>query len=450
MFSFVWNLLFFILALGVLITFHELGHFWVARRCGVKVLRFSIGFGKPLLRWYDKYQTEYVLAAIPLGGYVKMLDERVDTVSPEEAHLSFNQKSVWQRIAIVAAGPLANILLAIAAFWLMFVTGVQTVHPIVTGASADSIAARAGIERTMQIVAVDGRTTADWEAVNFALVAQIGNESLTLTGKDPESDWQQEFKLDLTGWKFNPEKQSTLSSLGLLPYRPQIQLIISQVEEQSPAAKAGFVTGDKILSVNGEGATKWQTVAQQIQNSPSQQMSFEVERDGKTVVLSPVPGERRLQGESKGFLGIAPTVEPWPEQYVFELTYGVFESIGKAWDRTWQLVTLSVSMIGKLITGDVSVKNLSGPISIAQGAGASASFGFVYFLGFVALISVNIGIINLLPLPVLDGGHLVYYFIEILTGRAVPEKVQEVGFRIGSVALMLLMALALFNDFSRL
>lgn len=450
MFSFVWNLLFFVLALGVLITFHELGHFWVARRCGVKVLRFSIGFGKSLFSWRDKLGTEYVIAAIPLGGYVKMLDERMETVAPEEAHLSFNQKSVWQRIAIVAAGPLANILLAVAAFWLMFVTGVQTVHPIITGAQQGSIAEQAGVQQTLQIIEVDGRATPDWESVNFALVAHIGGESLEFKAKDPESNWSQSYTLDLTEWTFDPEKETAIRSLGFMPYQPDVKLTLSRVEEGSPAALAGFQVNDKIIQVDGVPATQWQQVAKQIQTSAAREMTFEIERAGKPVVLTPVPGERRVRGESQGFLGIAPTVEPWPKHYVFELTYGVIESIGKAWDRTWQLVTLSISMIGKLITGDVSVKNLSGPISIAQGAGASASFGFVYFLGFVALISVNIGIINLLPLPVLDGGHLLYYFIELLSGRPVPQKVQEVGFKIGSLALLLLMGLALLNDFSRL
>ncbi|MCM2679131.1 sigma E protease regulator RseP [Echinimonas agarilytica] len=450
MFDILWNLMFFVVALGVLITFHEFGHFWVARRCGVKVLRFSIGFGKPLASWTDRLGTEYVIAAIPLGGYVKMLDERVDDVAEDELDQAFNQKSVLQRIAIVAAGPLANIILAIVAFWLMFVSGVQTVHPIITGASVNSIAAEAGIDRQMQIVAVDGQETPDWETVNLAFVAKIGGQSLTIQTQDLESSARQEYRLDLASWKFDPEKETAVSSLGLEPFRPHIELLISNVEAGSPADTAGFMVGDLILGVDGDSISRWEDIATRIQGSPLRVLTFQIERDSQVLDIQATPGERRVRGEYQGFLGIAPTVQSWPDNFVFELSYGVFESVEKAVDRTWQLISLSISMIGKLITGDVSVKNLSGPISIAQGAGASASFGFVYFLGFVALISVNIGIINLLPLPVLDGGHLLYYFIELLTGKPVPQKVQEVGFRIGSFALLMLMGLALFNDFSRL
>ncbi|MBW8190888.1 sigma E protease regulator RseP [Neiella marina] len=445
MFDFFWNLLFFVVALGVLITFHEFGHYWVARRCGVKVLRFSIGFGKPLFRRTGKTGTEYVVAAIPLGGYVKMLDERVDDVPPEQAHLSFNNKTVWQRIAIVAAGPLANLLLAVAAFWLMFVSGVMTVKPIIEGVVPESPAAQAGLDGRLQIVEVSGRETPDWEAVNLALVAHIGDESLFLKAQQPGSGRAQSYQLDLRQWQFDPETQTAVRSIGFEPFRPSIQLVIDQVEPSTPAAAAGFAVGDEIVAVNGQFVPDWHDIAKIIQQSPEQVINFDVKRNEQVVTLSATPGDKN----GRGYLGIAPTVEPWPEHYVFNLTYGPLEAIGKAADKTWQLITLSISMIGKLITGDVSVKNLSGPISIAQGAGTSASFGFVYFLGFVALISVNIGIINLLPLPVLDGGHLLYYFIELLSGRPVPEKIQEVGFKIGSVALMMLMGLALFNDFSR-
>ena len=450
MFDFFWNVLFFIIALGVLITFHELGHFWVARRCGVKVLRFSIGFGKPLLSWTGQTGTEYVIAAIPLGGYVKMLDERVDDVAAHEQHLSFNHKTVWQRIVIVAAGPLANLLLAVVAFWLMFMVGVQTIRPIITGSQADSIAAQAGMNDSLEIVEIDGRETPDWETVSLALVAHIGTNRVQIKAKQPDSSYVEQFELDLNQWQFDPEKESPVTSLGLMPYRPDVLLIVSNVEPNSSAHRAGFLVGDTIVQVNQKAAPQWQAITQLIQASPSTAISFTVLRNGQQVELTAIPDERRIRGESRGFLGIAPTPQQWPEHYVYELSYGVFDAVEKAGERTWQLISLSVSMIGKLITGDVSVKNLSGPISIAQGAGASASFGFVYFLGFVALISVNIGILNLLPLPVLDGGHLVYYFVELITVKAVPEKVQEIGFRIGSVALMALMGLALFNDFSRL
>jgi len=450
MFASLWNMLFFVITLGVLITIHEFGHFWVARRCGVRVLKFSIGFGKALYSWKDRHGTEYVIAAIPLGGFVRMLDGRVDEVSEQNRSVAFDAKPVLQRIAIVSAGPIANLLLAVLAYWIVFVSGVSSVHPVIGSVDAGSIAAGSGVESGMQIIAVDGRQTPDWEAINFSLVAKIGEPSVSLTLKDFDSSYQKQLQLPLSDWLFDPEKQVSFRSLGIQPFMPQVTTELALVSNDSAAEAAGLLAGDRILAVDGDAVIDWPQLVALIQRSADSPLLLEIERAGTIQQIEVTPQRRETRQGSQGYLGILPVAEPWPEAYRFELTYGPVESISKALDKTAQLISLSFSMIGKLITGDVSVKNLSGPISIAKGAGASAAVGWVAFLGFVALISVNLGIINLIPLPVLDGGHLLYYFIELLTGRPVSERVQEVGFRIGSILLMVLMGIALFNDFTRL
>ncbi|AWL12605.1 putative protease eep [Saliniradius amylolyticus] len=448
MFGFLWSLVFFILALGILVAVHEWGHFVVARLCGVKVQRFSIGFGKPLWRTFDNKGTEYVVAAIPLGGYVKMLDERVEDVPPSDSPYAFNRKPVWQRIAIVGAGPAVNFVFAVAALWLMFLIGVDTVKPVIGQVQPQSIAAEAQLEPGMEIVQIGGERTLDWQDVNLELVAHIGDAELPLRVRLPETTAERNLTLDIQQWQFNPDAESALSSLGLTPYRPAPTTEIAWVADDSPAKSGGLQKGDKILGLDGTQAEDWGQIVSFIAEHPGETITIDVLRDGQRRALTLEIG---LRGEtSQGYLGIVPVSEPWPEAYRFTKEYGLLTALGQGADKTWRLMALSVEMIGKLITGDVSVNNLSGPISIAQGAGASAGYGLVYFLSFLALISVNLGVINLLPLPVLDGGHLLYYFIELLTGRPVPESVQEVGFRIGAALLMILMTVAIVNDIARL
>ena len=449
MLSFIWSLGAFIVALGILVAVHEWGHFYVARRCGVYVERFSIGFGKALWRRRDKHGTEYVIAAIPLGGYVRMLDERVDTVPEDKKHQAFNNKSVGKRMAIIAAGPGVNFIFAIAALFLMYLIGITTVKPVVGEVSADSIAAEAQLTAGDEIVRVGSRDTADWEAVNLELVSYIGQESVSVTTVNSQGD-QQNKQLMLTTWNFDPDKESALHSLGITPFRPDPTLTLGLVGEDSPAQRAGLTVGDKVVSVDGKTVPDWQSLVSMIQDRPGESVSLRIERDGSELNV-PVTIERRDTAEGQsGYLGVSPTFESWPDGFVFTHQYGPIEAIAKAADRTWRLMTLSVEMIGKLLTGDVSVKNLSGPISIAQGAGVSAGYGLVYFLSFLALISVNLGIINLLPLPMLDGGHLMYFIIEWITGKPVPEAAQEWGFRIGGILLLTIMSIAIFNDISRI
>lgn len=450
MLSILWNLAAFIVALGVLITVHEFGHFWVARKAGVRVERFSIGFGKALWRRTDRQGTEYVIALIPLGGYVKMLDERVEPVTPEMRHEAFNNKTVAQRAAIIAAGPIANFLFAVFAYWLVFLIGIPSVKPVIGEITPNSIAAQAQIEPGTELKAIDGIETPDWDAVRLALVAKIGDERTTLSVAPFGSDARTEKTLDLRNWQFEPDKEDPVSSLGIQPRGPKIEPVLAEVQPQSAASKAGLQAGDRIVKVEGQPLTTWMTFVALVRDNPSRPLSIEIERQGSPLSLTLIPDTKPGNEKAEGFAGVVPKVIPLPDEYKTVRQYGPFAAIAEATDKTWQLMKLTVTMLGKLITGDVKLNNLSGPISIAQGAGMSAEYGLVYYLMFLALISVNLGIINLFPLPVLDGGHLLFLAIEKLKGGPVSERVQDFSYRIGSILLVLLMGLALFNDFSRL
>lgn len=451
MIEFIWNLASFVVALGILITVHEYGHFWVARKNGVQVDRFSIGFGKAIWRKVDRHGTEFVIAMIPLGGYVKMLDSRVDEVSEEQISRTFNAKSVYQRIAIIAAGPFANFAFAIVAFYIMFLIGVPSVKPIIGEVEVGSIAAKAKLPKQGEIIAISGQKTVDWQDVNLALVSSIGDKEITFTVKQANRTTSQEFTLNTDNWSFAPEKESAMASLGFMPFRAETQTKLALVAKGSPAEKAGLKAGDELLSIANENIEgQWLRFSEQIKLYPEQNVLVEVLRNGETITLDVFPEAKKIQNKVVGYLGVQPISAPYPQEYLFDHQYGPIAAIEQSVQKTWNLVVLSFDMIGKLFTGDVSVKNLSGPISIAQGAGSSADYGLVYFLGFLALISINLGIINLLPLPVLDGGHLFYYFIELLTGKPVPEKIQEIGFKFGTIALLSLMSIAIFNDLSRL
>jgi len=447
----LWNIASFVVALGILIAVHEFGHFWVARRCGVKVVRFAIGFGKPLWRWLGRDGTEYVVAAVPLGGYVKMLDERIDEVPEPQRHQAFNNKRVWQRMAIVAAGPGANFLFAVFAFWLMFLIGVPGVRPIVEQVAPGSIAAQAGVPGQFEITAVSGQSVDSWEEANLELVSHMGEGEMILSGHTLGSTLESRYRLDLDQWQFDPERESPIASLGLQPVMATLTLELAEVIPDSAAAQAGLMVGDRLLRLDGQPLQNWQQLVNTVQQHPGEALQLVIERGASTLTLTVVPGERLgADGVATGYLGVAPVVEPLPDSYLVDRQYGPLKSLWVGLDKTWALMGLTVKMVAKLITGDVSLNHLSGPISIAKGAGSSAEYGLVYFLSFLALISVNLGIINLFPLPVLDGGHLLFFAIEALTGRPVPEKVQEIGFKIGVVLLLMLMSIALFNDFARL
>ena len=450
MLDIAWNIVSFIVALGILITVHEYGHFWVARKNNVKVERFSVGFGKTLFRKVDKHGTEFVLALIPLGGYVKMLDERVDNVSPEDKDRTFNVKNVYQRIAIIAAGPFANFIFALFAFSLMFLIGIPSIKPVIGEIAPNSFASQAGLSANTEIVEINGRKVNSWQNVNLALVASIGNRDLAITTKTTDSVSLVKHELEISSWQYDQTQEASFTSLGIKPYQPNVQSVIAKVQPEGPAQLGGLQMGDELLTINGVDIPSWQYFSSEIKKYAEQLVNITVLRNDNVISFVVKPEAITRNNETVGYIGIAPKVDEWPAEFRRTLSYGPIDSLVEGSAKTWDLIVLSIDMVGKLITGDVSVKNLSGPISIAQGAGDSASYGVIAFLGFLGLISINLGIINLLPLPVLDGGHLFYYFIELVTGKPVPEKIQGIGFKFGTLALIGLMGIALFNDLSRL
>ena len=449
MFEIIRNIGAFIVALGILVAVHEWGHFYVARKCGVFVKRFSIGFGKPLWRRVDKHGTEFVIAGIPLGGYVSMLDERVEDVPAERAHMSFNQQHVFKRMAIIAAGPGINFVFAVFALWLMFLIDFETVKPVVGEVAPDSIAMESGLQAGDELLRVGDRTTIDWGAANLELVSYVGDGEIPVEVRDSRGVTKS-LQLNIQQWQFDPDKVTPLASLGITPFRPDVLLEVANIGKDTPAYHAGVEVGDVLDSINGEKLTNWINLVETIKGLNGHTIELTVIRAGQEQVLSATITGRKTPDGEVGYLGVAPKLDEWPPGFVFTHQYGVLEAVSHAMDKTWRLMTLSIEMIGKLFTGDVSVKNLSGPISIAQGAGTSAGYVLVYFLSFLALISVNLGIINLLPLPMLDGGHLMYFTIEWITGKPVSEEVQEWGFRIGGVLLFTVMSIAIFNDIARL
>ena len=367
--------------------------------------------------------------------------------------LPFNPDLLEQRIGrLDRIGQAHDIQIHVPYFdyWLVFIIGVPGVRPVVGEIAANSIAAEAQIAPGTELKAVDGIETPDWDAVRLQLVDKIGDESTTITVAPFGSDQRRDVKLDLRHWAFEPDKEDPVSSLGIRPRGPQIEPVLENVQPNSAASKAGLQAGDRIVKVDGQPLTQWVTFVMLVRDNPGKSLALEIERQGSPLSLTLIPESKPGNGKAIGFVGIEPKVIPLPDEYKVVRQYGPFNAIVEATDKTWQLMKLTVSMLGKLITGDVKLNNLSGPISIAKGAGMTAELGVVYYLPFLALISVNLGIINLFPLPVLDGGHLLFLAIEKIKGGPVSERVQDFCYRIGSILLVLLMGLALFNDFSRL
>ena len=445
--SFFINFASFVVALGILVFVHEFGHYWVARRNGVKVLRFAIGFGKPIYSWHGKSGTVYVIGIIPLGGYVRMLDGRVDNVSAQEKAFSFDQKNVRQRIAIVAAGPLANFIFAVFALFVMYLIGVPGIKAVVGEAEPNSIAYNAGLMPHDEIVQIGEKPVVDWESANYALLNSVGSNQLPLIVM--RDGLKTEVELQTFDWQV--KEGDLLTGLGIKPFRPEPQLELAHVVPASPAEKGGLLVGDVMLAVDQQALESWQQATEIFADSADKRVAMLIRRGDESLTLFVTLENRPTpEGFSHGYLGVAPKFENWPKGYVFNHQYGIFPALQRALDKTWDLISLSFQMFGKLITGTIGLDNLSGPIAIAQGAGISAQSGLVYFISFLALISVNLGVVNLLPLPVLDGGHLMYFFIELIRGKPVSDRVQEIGFRIGAFALMMIMGIALMNDFGRL
>ncbi len=440
-----------LVALGVLVTFHEFGHFWVARRCGVKVLRFSVGFGSPLVRWHDRHGTEFVIAAIPLGGYVKMLDEREGDVPPALLDSAFNRKTVRQRFAIVSAGPLANFLLALVFFWLLAMLGSQQVRPVVGAVESGSLAAQAGMAVDQEIVAVNGKPVSGWGEVNLQLVRRLGESGqLDVAVREVGSSAERQLQIPLQNWLKGVEEPDPITALGIRPWRPQIAPVIAQLDPEGPAQAAGIQLGDRLISLNRQPLDDWQQVIDAVKVLPGATAVLEVERDGQRVDV-PLTLAARGEGEARrGYLGAGVEGGEWPAEMLREVRFGPLDAVVEGAKRTWTMSLLTLDSLKKMLFGELSVKNLSGPITIAKVAGASAQSGLGDFLNFLAYLSISLGVLNLLPIPVLDGGHLLFYLVEWVRGRPLSERVQGWGVQIGISLVVGVMLLALVNDLGRL
>ncbi|AMO56149.1 zinc metallopeptidase RseP [Endozoicomonas montiporae] len=449
----------FVITLGILVSIHEFGHFWVARKCGVKVLRFSVGFGKPLWTWTDRLGTEYVVALIPLGGYVKMLDEREGPVAESERHESFNSKPVLSRIAIVAAGPIANFILAVFALWLMYMAGIRTIVPQVGSVLPDSPAAVAGIIPGDEIVSIDGEETPGWQQVNLELLSSIGdtrNLSVATRAGVPgelSSAAVRNKTVAISDWLVDDSGDGIadpVRALGIEPYTPLIPAVLGELSPDGAARAAGLQAGDRILTSNGQPVKDWLSWVQVIRANAGKTIQVELEREGRRLNLALTPGTRELNGEPSGYIGAGVQQVGWPDDMVRKLQFNPVAALPKALDSTWTLTSMTVESLWKMVAGLVSVKNLSGPITIAKVAGASLQSGLENFLYFLSMLSVSLGVLNLLPIPVLDGGHLLFYLIELVRGKPVSERVQVLGLKIGVTFVVGIMMLALYNDLSRL
>ncbi len=446
------TILSFLVALLVLVSIHEFGHFYVARRCGVRVHRFSIGFGKVLWSWRDRQGTEYALAALPLGGYVKMLDEREGVVAAEERHMAFNNKSVWQRIAIVAAGPIANFILAILLFWGLMLQGERGMVPVIDSIAPNSIAAQAGLEKGQEILAVDGIPTPTWQALNRALLNRLG-ESGPISFKvaySEDSHFQYESEAQLHDWLRDAADPDPVAGLGISLQFPQIPPVVGEVLSASPAERAGLKTGDVLRRVDDVVINDWRLWVDYVRERPGSALSVTFERAGQLHQLTLIPDAVTENGKAQGRVGVG--VQPYniPEKLIRAYDYSVVGAFVAGVNKTWETSGFVLLSVKKLILGEISTKNLSGPITIAKVAGSSAESGLVSFIGFVALLSVFLAVFNLLPIPVLDGGHLFYYVIEVIKGKPVSDKVQMLGYQAGLFLVISLSLLALYNDIMRL
>jgi regulator of sigma E protease len=445
------NLLAFIVAISILVAVHEYGHYIVGRMCGMKVLRFSIGFGKPIWTWVGgKDRTEYCISAIPLGGYVKFLGERDgsgDIVEPEDEGRAFNQRPIPSRILVLLAGPFFNFLFAFFAYWVLFINGVPTMKPAVGQVAEASYAADAGLQYGDRILRVGERDASDWET---ALVTML-DEMI--------SDGQVELELEATdGWvrttTLNVGDDATrltepgmlFEGLGFQPWQPPA--VIETIDESGAAFAGGIVAGDRITAIDGEAVLSFRDLQEIVAARPDTAVKFELIRNGQPRSLDMTIGSREQDGVISGFLGVG--IGTGAQDYWYVRKYGPLDSVSQSIERTWASSAFTVRMLARMVTGDVSIKNISGPINIAQYAGSSAAAGLNAFLNFLALVSISLGVLNLLPIPILDGGQIVYHSIEGLKGSPLSYKAQLIGQQVGIVALLLLMSFAFYNDIARI
>ncbi|BBL20474.1 RIP metalloprotease RseP [Acinetobacter radioresistens DSM 6976 = NBRC 102413 = CIP 103788] len=441
-----------ILLLGPLIAIHEFGHYFVARKLGVKVQVYSIGFGPTLIKWKSKKSgIQYQLSALPFGGYVKMLDEREGNVAEEDLPQAFNRQSPWKRIAIVAAGPLINLVFAIVLFWILFLPSQEQLNTRVGKIFPGTPAAAVQMQTGDKITAIDGTPVSTWEKLNYAIVDRAGETGVIQVQVERQGQLQQ-FSLPIQNF-LKDQSKSPLETLGFIPYRPQIPAVVTKLSEDGAAIRQGIKEGDKIVAIDGVKMKDWFDVVEIVQASPEKLLKIDVLRNGEIRQLDVMPqGQRDNMGNVIGMLGVqsTPGKVTIPDEYKQTIQYNPAQALMMAVDKTGQISGMILNSMAKMVRGLIGLDNLSGPITIAKVAGQSAEMGWQTFISFMALMSISLGILNLLPIPMLDGGHLVYYFIEAIRGKPVSEQIQIFGLKIGMVLLGSMMLLALFNDFMRL
>ena len=442
----------FVIALAVLIVIHEYGHYLVAKLAGVRVLRFSVGFGKSVwMRRLGADGTEWAVGVVPLGGYVKMLDEREGPVGPQELHRAFNRQPVWKRFAIVSAGPIANFVLAIALYWLLFLHGVPEAKPVIGAPEPGSVAAAAGLQRGDTIRKINGEGVATWQDLRWQLLKLAVDRlpaRLEILDQNRRIEWR---TLDMAKFVAEGFEGDPLARVGLRLYRPDVEPVIGKVMAGSVAERAGLRAGDRVTAVDQKPIRTWEELVASVRAHPGEKLILEVRREGERITVAATPEVAEQNGERFGRIGAAPRVDPQAmKSFVTSVSYGPGDALKLALVRTWDTALFSLKMLGKMLVGEVSWKNLSGPVTIADYAGQSAQLGLAPYIAFIALISISLGVLNLLPIPLLDGGHLMYYVVEIVKGSPVSERVMELGQRLGLSLLLFLMAFAFYNDINRL
>lgn len=448
---------FFISVIGILFTLlfvvgtHEFAHFMTARLLGVKVLRFSIGFGKTLFLWRSKKNTEYVLALIPLGGYVKMVDESEESVKPEDLPFAYNRQPFYKKFLIVLAGPLMNLFCALILYWIIFMTGFVTVKPLIGAIIPQSIAAKQGLMPNQEIISIDKTETRSWTGVIFRLLAHAGSkDSVEIEVQNIKNNRRTNHHLDLSTWNLNGLMPDPLASLGIVPYQPKIPLYIGMIAANSPAQGSKLKLGDTILAINNKPIQNWEEILTTILAHPEEILAFKIKRENKILTIPVKVGfQRTLLLQKRGYLGISPKFE-WPPALLHKEKYSPLPAIARAWQEIGEFTYFNLLLMGKMLMGKVSLQSLGGPITIFESAGQALNFGFLSFISFLAFLSVTIGLINLLPIPGLDGGHLLVQMVEAMIGRAISERVLMLFYRLGFIVLFLLIFQAILNDILRI
>jgi regulator of sigma E protease len=445
------TLFYFFLTLMVLIFIHESGHFIVARLCGVKVLRFSLGFGKVLASWHDKRGTEFAWSLIPLGGYVKMLDETEGPVPANERHLAFNNQSLAARSAIVVAGPLFNFLFAFFALWLVLILGMKSIAPMIQSVSPGSLAAQAGMESHQEILSLDDRAIVSWRDFQYALMQRLGTEkAVKINVKSLKTGEEKTLFLPLAHWHLDTKKPDVLASFGITPFIPSIPPIVGEVIEKSPADVAGLKKGDEIVRLNDNPLNDWLMLVDFVKKHPNQTIKLLIKHQGHLKIQTLMIGHMSAQGKHQGYLGVRSQPVHWPPGWLRLQREAPVPALGTALLQTKELTQATFALVGRLATGKLPLQSLSGPVGIAEGAGESGRSGLTYYLAFLALLSISLGVLNLLPIPMLDGGHLVYFFLEMVSRRPLSDGFKSASVYFGMIVLVTLMIIALNNDLSRL